>query len=478
MSYRFNGLAIALALAATAAFTSNAAGGPAQSAQAPMQGRLEMVWGDAPQQPHRFQVNLVDDAGRRHALDPERAARAAGDLHALFGRRVAVSFAPQTKAAGAAGLAQPEAIVPVDDLGAKNTSSTRAGDVSIQAVTGTTTWATLMCKFKDYPAEQKPRTFFQGQYGNNPGQLDHYWREVSYNQINLTGSNAYGWFTLPLNRGFYFTTGPDGKPKANLDKLFDDCTAVANASVNFAANGGLQGINMMFNEDLDGYAWGGGRCATLDGINKCWSATWNPPWSFNNLAPLAHEMGHAYGLPHANNSDGDTDTYDNPWDNMSDAWNNVVVNPTYGSLPKHISTYSRDRLGWIPAARKRIIAHGSPAQFFTLQRASLVGATLTQMVVLPVPGSTTRYYTVEARLKTGYYEPNLAGDAVIIHSVDTSRAQPAWSVDAASPPATVSNNEGSMFKVGETWTSPDAQKFRVRVDAATAQGFNITVTSF
>jgi hypothetical protein len=418
MSYRFNGLAIALALAATAAVTSNAAGGAAQAAQAPMQGRLEIVWGDAPQQPHRLQVNLVDDAGRRHALDPERAARAAGDLHALFGRRVAVSFAPQAKAAGGAGLAQPEAIVPVDDLG----GTTRAGDVSIQAVTGTTVWATLMCKFKDIATEQKAKTFFQGQYANTAGRLDHYWREVSYNQINLTGSTAYGWFTLPQNRSYYVTTGTDGKPKADLNKLFDDCTAVANASVNFAANGGLKGINMMFNGDLDGFAWGGGRCATLDGINKCWSTTWNPPWAFNNLAPLSHEMGHAYGLPHANNSDNDTNTYDNPWDVMSDAYSNATTDATYGTLPKHISTYSRDKLGWIPATRKRTIAHGSAAVSFTLQRASYNSATLTQMVVLPVPGSTTRYYTVEARARTGTYESNLAGDAVIIHSVDTSRA--------------------------------------------------------
>ena len=29
-----------------------------------------------------------------------------------------------------------------------------------------------------------------------PG-LDHYWRELSYNQMNVTGSEVVGWYTLP-----------------------------------------------------------------------------------------------------------------------------------------------------------------------------------------------------------------------------------------------------------------------------------------
>src|SRR3546814_14500583 len=73
---------------------------------------------------------------------------------------------------------------------------------------------------------------------------------------------------------------------------------------------------MMFNGALDGHAWGGGACAVLDGTRRCPRTTWNPPWAFTNLSPLAHEMGHGYGLPPSDNSDGHDDTYDNPWDVM------------------------------------------------------------------------------------------------------------------------------------------------------------------
>jgi hypothetical protein len=238
---------------------------------------------------------------------------------------------------------------------------------------------------------------------------------------------------------------------------------------------GAQGINMMFNGDLDGFAWGGGRNATLDGVSKGWSTTWNPPWSFGNLAPLAHEMGHGYGLPHSNNSDGDDDPYDNPWDVMSDGWSNAVDNVTYGSLPKHINVRQRDRLGWIDAARKLTVPAGGAANNVVLDRASLAGSTNRQMIVLSLPATDVAgnaYYTVEARGRSGTYEAALAGDAVIIHGIDANGV--AYSMDAEVPPADTSNNEGSMFKVGETWVSPDGSRM-VKVLSATANGFIVRI---
>lgn len=447
-----------------------------RSASMPMTGRLELVWGDpgpaaksAGITATEFRVTLVDDDGGRHPLDPDQALRAAEDLYALFGRRVAVSTVPAATKQGGRAARVVDAIVPVGDL-----VRSKAGEFRPK-IAGVTVWATLMCKFNDIATEQKTQSFFQSQYGTAVGQLDHYWQEVSYGQINLAGSAAYGWATLPQPRSYYVTRDEAAnKDKADLTKLFEDCIAAHDPNVDFAANGGLQGVNMMFNGDLDGFAWGGSRCAALDGVNKCWSTTWNPPWSFNNLAPLSHEMGHAYGLPHANNSDDDSDTYDNPWDVMSDSWNNGVSNATYGTLPKHINIYSRNRLGWVAAARKRTVAAGTIARSVTLDRASLPGSVNTQMLILNYPDQSSRYYTVEVRKRTGSYENRLAGDAVIIHEVQTGRASPAWSQDADKPPANRANNEGSMFKVGETWTSPD-YTFRVTVNAVTTDGFVVTV---
>jgi len=160
-----------------------------------------------------------------------------------------------------------DAIVSADGLATITSAEDLRKAVALKAaVTGTTRWITVACKFSDIATEQKPVSFFQGQYGTAPGQLGHYWPEVSYGKINLTGSDAYGWFVLPQPRSFYVTTDASGNKDANLDQLFKDCAAVADATVTFT---GAQGINMMFNGDLDGYAWGGSACGILDGSNKC-----------------------------------------------------------------------------------------------------------------------------------------------------------------------------------------------------------------
>ena len=443
-----------------------------------VQGQLELRWGDPvpvhgkSQLPSRFVATLVGDDGTRRALDPAQARRAAGDLYALANRRVAVEFS-QAKRGGATVMA----IVPADRLQLPGLSKAL---LMPKAVTGNTRWVTVACKFSDIAEEQKPVSFFSGQYGTDAGQLGHYWKEVSYNKINLTGSSAYGWFTLPQPRSFYVTK-VDGKDKANLDQLFKDCATAADPTVDFNS---VQGINMMFNGDLDGFAWGGGACGLLEGVNKCISNTWNPPWSFGNLAPLAHEMGHGYGLPHSDNSDGDDDTYDNPWDVMSDAWNNAVSNATYGTLPKHINIVQRDRLGWVDAPRKLELGWGTAIDEVKLDYASLAGSGNPQMIVLYTRDRDSRgifVYTIEARKPMGAYEAQLAGNAVIIHAIATStdilgniELGMAYSVDASVPPADTSNNEGSMFKVGETWVSPDGSRM-VKVLSATTTGFVVRV---
>ena len=443
-----------------------------------VQGQLQLQWGDPNRaagpvgKPDRFLATLVGDDGKRYALEPAQARIAAGDLYALANRRVAVAFGTDPSSGAFATKAlrrQIDAIVPIDNLRQSYDAAVplKTGAVA-KAVAGTTRWVTIACKFADIADEQKTVEFFRGQYGTAPGQLGHYWPEVSYGKISLAGSDAYGWFVLPHPRSYYVTGEGDGE--ADLDKLFQDCTAAADPTVNFI---GVQGINMMFNGELDGYAWGGSACGPLEGAaNRCIRSTWNPPWSFNNLAPLAHEMGHGYGLPHSDNSDGDDDPYDNPWDVMSDSWRNAVGNAVYGSLPKHINIYQRDRLGWVDAARKLTVTAGGPRVTVALDAASRAGSVNAQMVVFTIPQEPGALYTLEARKRAGSYEANLAGNAVILHRVVNGGM--AYSVDATAPPADVSNNEGSMFKAGETWVSP-YNAYWVKVESETATGFVVSL---
>lgn len=434
-----------------------------QAAVPPFVGVLELRWGDpVPGAPtaDRFEVNLVGADGTRLALDAASALQGAGNLHALAGGEVAVDAHP---APWPGGRLLVDAMVPSSSRSPDATAAPRIG--------GSQPWVTLACKFADVAVEPQTLGYFETMLSNEPGRLDHYWREVSYGNIDIAGSVALGWFTLPHPRSHYVPEGGS----ADLDALFGDCAAVADSLVHFPD---FVGVNLFFNDDLDGYAWGGGMFTTLDGVTRLWYATWEPPWGYAHVAPMGHEMGHGFGLPHANNSDRDGDPYDNPWDVMSDSWSNATGNggAPYGWLPKHLGIWSRDALGWIDSARKLVISTDGTSNGILLDRASLAGSTGLQMIVvtLPAPEPTTHYYVVEARKRVGDYEGALAGNAVIIHEVDTTRQEPAWSVDGSNPPADVANNEGSMFKVGESWTAP-GDAFTVTVVAETSEGFVLDV---
>ena len=443
-------------------------------AQQIVQGTLQLQWGDpAPatrgeRATPRFEAWLDVGSGVRLPLDTAQSRRAAGDLYALANRRVAVSYAPGLHAA------RIDAIVPADAAVARDADRHASGRVLAAAnVQGSTRWVTVMCRFADVAAEPKPRAFFQQQYGSAPGQLGHYWSEVSYGRIDLAGSSAHGWYALPRARAAYVAS-INGVLKVDLNALFADCTAQADAEVDFS---GVQGINLMFNAELDGRAWGGGACAELEGAYRCMRATWSPPWAFANLAGLAHEMGHGYGLPHSDNADGDTDTHDNPWDVMSDAWRHATHDAVYGLLPKHPGMIQRERLGWVPDARKRVLGmdnrqvHEIPLDVAGLRDADGVQTIVLEGVPQPDPYRTV-IHVIEARRRAGAYEAALAGDAVIIHALQDYGI--ARSVDADVPAADLSNNEGSMFRPGETWSTPDG-RHHLQVVSATDRGFVVRI---
>src|SRR5207245_2130638 len=76
---------------------------------------------------------------------------------------------------------------------------TSAAVAAALAVTGPQAWVTILCRFAD-SSTVTPRSvswFNTLMLGTTPPGLDHYWRELSFNNVNLTGSAVYGWHTLP-----------------------------------------------------------------------------------------------------------------------------------------------------------------------------------------------------------------------------------------------------------------------------------------
>ena len=127
----------------------------------------------------------------------------------------------------------------------------------------------------------------------NPG-LNHYWRELSSGVANIDGSTVVGPFVLPNPRSFYVNATTSSS--AMLTMLANDCAQAGDASV-FYPN--YDGINFVFNQDLDCCAWGGNRQLTLDGTTRSWRTTWMPRWARLHERLFATKWDTDSGLPHS-----------------------------------------------------------------------------------------------------------------------------------------------------------------------------------
>lgn len=333
-------------------------------------------------------------------------------------------------------------------------------------VTGPQPWVSVMCKFADYPDEPKDLNFFEGMYSETFPGLDHYWREQSYDLVNLEGSGAYGWYTLPHTREYYL-------PGGNLDwyTAAEDCTAVADGDIYYPD---YVGINLMFNAVLDCCAWGGSMYLCRDDVCQYWRMTWEPPWGYENIAVIAHETGHGFGLPHSSGDYGQT--YDNYWDVMSYLWSNDQrggYDPVYGTLGQHTISYHKDMLGWIDDPQVFQADLGT-YRTITLERLALPQTGNYLIARIPINGSPYNFYTLEARDDTSSagYDDWLPGTAVIIHEVLEGRENPAHVLDIDNNGNT--GDEGAMWRVGETFMDM-ANHIFVTVESATATGFVVTI---
>ncbi|HSJ54050.1 MAG TPA: PKD domain-containing protein [Anaerolineae bacterium] len=426
-----------------------------------------IVWGDpAPESTEagRTLYHLITDDGRQvQLLLDEAPARLRERLLDLNKRRVAVQGQPSgaaTRGASAPVLVQAIELLPEPE------SAVEAA--AVEGVDGSQPWVSLMCKFADVPDEPRSLSYFQGMYASTfPGE-DHYWREVSYGAIDLLGSAALGWYTLPRPWSYYVYDS-DGDGTVNLDhaRAATDCIAAADPDVYYPA---FVGINLMFNASLDCCAWGGGWYLDLDGVAKGYHITWEPPWGYENVTVISHEMGHGFGLPHSSGDYGQV--YDNQWDVMSDTWANCasVTDPTYGCVGQDTISYHLDRLGWIAPARKAVVERGNQVSI-TLEQIDQPQTGGYLMAQVPVDNLLTHFFTVEARRKVGY-DYKLPGEGVIIHEVITGQPEPAHVVDADLNWNT--GDAGAIWSVGETFTDPGSGIW-VRVNAATATGWVVTV---
>jgi hypothetical protein len=141
--------------------------------------------------------------------------------------------------------------------------------------------------------------------------------------------------------------------------------------------------------------------------------------------------------------------------------------------PQGTIGYHKDLAGWIPLNRRFIPPRGT-TKTITIERLAIPISSATYLMAqIPVPGTSTHFYTVEFRQLVGH-DAGVPGNAVVIHHVITTRpGSPAWIVDPdhnGNP-----NDAGAMWTPGETFVDP-ANGISVTVNSLNATSATVTIS--
>jgi M6 family metalloprotease-like protein len=433
---------------------------PVKSASS-LLGRLEVIWGT-----RRYQQ--MEEQARSWLLRPDgerlELLFSGGQFENIppiwIGKQVEVTGEYRALNNGVKGFLVET--IKLREVGTLDVSST---------YTGNTPWVTVLCKYKDFPDEPKPASYFLDMYGSDAPRLVSYWKEVSYNLIDVSNSNATAsWHVLPQNREYYlYDNNGDGQTDVDFTRLNSDCLELADPEIDFR---NYKGIQFIVNADLANASWGGYQTFTLDGESRVWMATWLPDWGYKDLSVVEHEMGHGYGMKHSTAPNGQL--YSNQWDVMSDALSNCSnsYDSIFSCLGQHPISFSKDMVGWLASERKMTVNQGV-METVLIERLAQPVSNGILMVTIPINGQTDKFYTVEVRKKIGY-DKKLPGEGVVLHKIDKTKQVMAEVIDFDNNNNT--GDEAAVWTPGESWEDT-ANGIWVSVRVITENGYEVIISN-
>jgi len=331
--------------------------------------------------------------------------------------------------------------------------------------------------------------------------VDSFWRENSYDAINLANSIVAGnqWYTIGTKSHYYYDDPDDtvAGPVMHLDTLLDDAIAAANTSSLIFTT--YEGINIVYNNPIvsDMPAFASTRKRGVDlpsGCTKTYGITWLPPFAVADVKAWAHEIGHTIGFPH---SAGPYTThpmypYTSVYDVMSNG-GNQIIRSVYGYTADHtIAYHKRYRVadlggaappgGWIPDSRVFTAAPNAMQQVI-IDNHAVLGSSNYLLAVVPIGSNQNQFYTIEARKWVGPFESNnLPRQGILIHRINRTASTnhvDATVMDVDYPDGTGNgqvNDDGSVWIPGEVFTDANA-RVQIAVNYETSAGLAVTITT-
>lgn len=305
-----------------------------------------------------------------------------------------------------------------------------------QNTKGTQQILVLLVEFSNMSIQYSDSEWSQTFFGTTNKSVNHYYKEVSGNQLNFVPANE--------TKG----TANDGIVKVTLNHVHEsgstvvaEALAAADPYIDMASydtdgDGYIQDDELRIVTILAGYeasydsqtpsVWGhktslsAENAPVLDGVMLCegWhggSYTQQGERQGNHQATigiLAHELGHTLGLPDLYDTDGSSSGVGMHSLMGLGSWGSMV-NEYSGATPVHLDAWSKIMLGYVTPT----IARSETSQSYTLHSIS-TGAYNVVQVPISEPD---QYFLLENRQAEGYDRGlNYAGGIAIWH-IDQSR---------------------------------------------------------
>jgi M6 family metalloprotease-like protein len=323
----------------------------------------------------------------------------------------------------------------------------------------------LIVRFADSPgSDPHARDWYVAQMRTTFPGMDHFYATDSFGKLRVS-SQIEGWINLPGVANDYKSNGG-----YDVQKLINGAVPLVDANVDFST---IWGINVFPNrDDNSGFSY-----ATSASVTSAEGSFFRPvtmlnPWTDQFV--LVHEMGHNFDFDHSSTGN---DVYNSNWSPMGNGgryWTNTFED--FGSIACEHNSYHKEHAGWFDKPEVVDILPGK-TRTVRIERIGNPTQTGFKMARVMIPGISSRYYSVESRKFAGYdTSSSIAGESVIIHQIDLYKA---WN-PGASRLIDIDGNgdtsdEGTMWRVGETFTGENGVSITVTLEDAT--GFKVNVST-